>query len=215
MNVSEAAVESPRRTQQERRHETERRVVDAAITLIASHGSHLLTLAQVGAAAGYSRGIVYHHFGNRAGLLAAVMHDLGGVDVPEYSGDGLGRVAGMVERYLRNIAGRAATTKAFVRLWAEAMSADPILAPLFDERDIRFRALVAGLVREGVVDGSITATVDADVAAVLVLGLARGVGVQLMSPTPPESPLQAMVDAARRAIVMTLRSPTSLPPSTT
>ncbi len=54
-----------RRTQEQRRAETERRVLDAAMTLIAAHGSRSITLAQVGEAARYSRGIVYHHFGSR------------------------------------------------------------------------------------------------------------------------------------------------------
>ncbi|MCB1499242.1 MAG: TetR family transcriptional regulator [Bauldia sp.] len=51
-----------RRTQQERREQTERKVVAAATAPIAEHGSRALTLAKVGDAAGYSRGIVSHHF---------------------------------------------------------------------------------------------------------------------------------------------------------
>ena len=58
-----------RRTQEQRRAETERRVVDAATELIATSGSRRITLAQVGEAAGYSRGIVYHQFGSRERLV--------------------------------------------------------------------------------------------------------------------------------------------------
>jgi AcrR family transcriptional regulator len=64
-----------RRTQRERREETERKVLAAATALIAQHGSRALTLAAVGEAAGYSRGIVSHHFGSRENLLRAVMRD--------------------------------------------------------------------------------------------------------------------------------------------
>lgn len=61
-----------RRTQAERRAETERRVLDATMAIIASSGVRAVTMAAVGEAAGYSRGIVNHQFGTRQGLMAAV-----------------------------------------------------------------------------------------------------------------------------------------------
>ena len=60
---------SVRRTQAERTAETRRRVLDAAAALVASHGAHAVSLAAVGEAAGYSRGIVNHHFGSKGRLL--------------------------------------------------------------------------------------------------------------------------------------------------
>jgi hypothetical protein len=44
------------RTQAERRAETERRVLEATMTIIAEHGVHAVTAASVGEAAGYSPG---------------------------------------------------------------------------------------------------------------------------------------------------------------
>jgi len=72
-----------RRTQRERREETERKVLAAATALIAQHGSRALTLAAVGEAAGYSRGIVSHHFGSRENLLRAVMRDAQAFTLPD------------------------------------------------------------------------------------------------------------------------------------
>src|SRR3954452_11802274 len=72
-----------RRTQQERREEAERKVLAAATALIAQHGSRALTLAEVGEAAGYSRGIVSHHFGSRENLLRAVMRDARTFTLPD------------------------------------------------------------------------------------------------------------------------------------
>src|SRR3954451_8966911 len=72
-----------RRTQRERREETERKVLAAATALIAQHGSRALTLAAVGEAAGYSRGIVSHHFGSRENLLRAVMHHAQAFTLPD------------------------------------------------------------------------------------------------------------------------------------
>src|SRR5579859_7195148 len=59
-----------RLTQPQRRAAAERRVLDATARLIAQGGSSMLTLADVGREAGYSRGIVTHHFGTKEALLA-------------------------------------------------------------------------------------------------------------------------------------------------
>src|SRR5690348_14480384 len=107
-------VEQGRRTQQQRRAETERRVLDAAVALIAERGSRAVTLAEVGQAAGYSRGIVHAHFGSREQLLAAVVRDAQRFDVPEASGTGLDRLTAMVRAYLANVALRRPATGAFL-----------------------------------------------------------------------------------------------------
>ena len=54
-----------RRSQQQRRSETEQRVLAAAMALIAERGSRGVSLAEVGRLAGYSGGIVSHHFGGK------------------------------------------------------------------------------------------------------------------------------------------------------
>ena len=61
-----------RRTQAERRAETERRLIEATMEIIARDGVRAVTMAAVGEAAGYSRGIVNHQFGTRDGLMTAV-----------------------------------------------------------------------------------------------------------------------------------------------
>ena len=65
-----------RRSQQQRRSETEQRVLAAAMALIAERGSRGVSLAEVGRLAGYSSGIVSHHFGGKQQLLAAVVKPL-------------------------------------------------------------------------------------------------------------------------------------------
>jgi AcrR family transcriptional regulator len=61
-----AETSSPRRTQEERRVEAERRLLRAAAELVGEIGPARLTLANVGERAGYSRGLATHHFGPRA-----------------------------------------------------------------------------------------------------------------------------------------------------
>src|SRR5580693_3794419 len=58
-----------RRTQRERRDLAEAALLNAAAELAVEHGVRSLTLARVGERAGYSRGIVTHHFGSKQALL--------------------------------------------------------------------------------------------------------------------------------------------------
>ena len=129
-----------RRTQRERREETERKVLAAATALIAQHGSRALTLAAVGEAAGYSRGIVSHHFGSRENLLRAVMRDAQAFTVPEAGDSAADWLAETVRAYLKNVTSRRPSARAFLQMWGEAIAADPVLMPLYAEHDASFVA---------------------------------------------------------------------------
>jgi Transcriptional regulator len=61
-----------RRTQEERREESEQRMLAAGLRLVAQVGPDKLTLTDVGTSAGYSRGLPAHHFGSRENYLKAL-----------------------------------------------------------------------------------------------------------------------------------------------
>ena len=63
-----------RRTQEERTTLSDQCMMDAAIALLVESGIVGTTLAAIGDRSGYSRGLVTHRFGSKAGLLAQV-HD--------------------------------------------------------------------------------------------------------------------------------------------
>ena len=86
-----SAAPAGRRTQAQRRTQAEERLVEASIDLINSGGTQAVTLAQVGVRAGYSRGIVTHHFGTRDKLLQAVAQQLQGAFQPPDPGGRDGR----------------------------------------------------------------------------------------------------------------------------
>ena len=178
-------------------------MLDAATELIARRGSRAVTLAEVGRAAGYSRGIVHAHFGSREQLLEAVVRDAQRFDVPPVEGNGLDQLTALVTAYLANVRSRAPSTGAFLLLWAESVADDPVLGPLFAERDTAFRAALAEQVRQGAADGSIRADADPDAVAVVLLGLLRGIGMQLAS-TSGRS-LDAAADEVVGAAVAVLR----------
>ena len=170
-----------RRTQAERRAETRQRVLGAATSLVATHGSRAVSLAAVGEAAGYSRGIVNHHFGSRARLLEELIKYTQQFDVPTDAPTGLGRLKQFVEAYLSGMHERSPRSEAFLKLWTESAGAEPSLAPLFAERDAWFRDLLEQYVRDGISDGSVRPEASPVVAAVAIIGLLRGTAMMALS----------------------------------
>lgn len=188
-----------RRTQQQRRDETARRLIDAATTLFAARGSRSVSLADVGRLAGYSSGIVSHHFGSKQRLLAAVVERAQQFDIPPAGSLGLQRLTATLSAYLSTLRRRAPAPQAFLQLWSEAVGADPVLAPLFAERDGWFRRLLADYIRAGIDDGSIRADADPDAHAIALVGLVRGIGLQLMS-SAADAPLDVLSDQIMETI---------------
>jgi AcrR family transcriptional regulator len=198
---------SVRRTQAERRDDTRRRVLDAATSLVAARGSRAVSLAAVGEAAGYSRGIVNHHFGSKARLLEELIRYTQQFDVPTDSPTGLGRLTQFVEAYLGGMHDRSPRSEAFLKLWTESAGAESALAPLFAERDAWFRDFIAQHVRDGLTDGSIADGVDPDLAAVVIIGLLRGTAMMVFSTARDVSAAELSVEVAR-SVGRSLAAPT-------
>jgi AcrR family transcriptional regulator len=186
------------RTQAERRAETRRRVLDAATSLVAAHGSSAVSLAAVGEAAGYSRGIVNHHFGSKARLLEELIRHTQQFDVPANSATGLGCLTQFVNAYLSGMHDRSPRSEAFLKMWTESANLEPSLASLFAERDAWFRGHLAQQIRTGVDDGSIDPDVDPELAAVGIIGLLRGTAMMAFSTARDLSAADLAAELARR-----------------
>jgi AcrR family transcriptional regulator len=195
-----------RRTQAERRSETRRRVLDAATSLVAAHGSRAVSLAAVGEAAGYSRGIVNHHFGSRSRLLEELIRYTQLFDVLADSPTGLGRLTQFVEAYLGGMHDRSPRSEAFLKLWTESAGAEPSLAPLFAERDAAFRGVLAQYLRDGMLDGSVAQDVDPEVAAVAIIGLLRGTAMMAFS-TARDIPVAELAKQVAKSVGRSLAAP--------
>ncbi|HQP20056.1 MAG TPA: helix-turn-helix domain-containing protein, partial [Phenylobacterium sp.] len=65
-----------RRSQAERRDESERRLIEAAAGLVVEQGIGAATFANIGERAGYSRGLVTQRFGSKQGLIEAMIERL-------------------------------------------------------------------------------------------------------------------------------------------
>lgn len=65
-----------RRTQAERHQESEEKLIQAAIHMVAERGYDQLRLAELGEAAGFSRSLAAHYFGNRDALMQRVVAEI-------------------------------------------------------------------------------------------------------------------------------------------
>jgi len=68
-----AAPQKPRRTQEQRRAETRRKLIDAAIRLLRESGFARFTIREVAARSGLTSGAVQHHFPSNHDLLRGVV----------------------------------------------------------------------------------------------------------------------------------------------
>jgi AcrR family transcriptional regulator len=169
------------RTQAERRAKTERRVLEATMTIIAEHGVHAVTAASVGEAAGYSRGIVNHQFGTRQALLAVVAKTVQSRFDPDPDGrHGREHVLTLVARYLSSLESEPRDIRVFLRLMTAAISGEePGLQAVFVQRDEHFRQHLAVALADGQHDQSIRADVHPMAAAAAIVGQLRGIALQL------------------------------------
>jgi AcrR family transcriptional regulator len=172
-------VTTARRTQKQRRDQAEAALLDAAAELVVEQGVRSLTLARVSERAGYSRGLVTHHFGSKQVLLERLARSTQTGFVPGLNGlpPGLDRLLRLIDGYLGALGEVGVLNRAFLLLWAEAATASE-LAPIFRERDEAFRADLREDVAAGIAEGAIRPDVVPAEVAIAVVGQLRGVGLQ-------------------------------------
>ena len=185
-----------RRTQEQRRTRARTALLAAAAELVAESGIRAVTFARVGERAGYSRGMVTHHFGSKQGLLEALVQEAQAGLAPgiQQEPPGLDRLLRFVEAYLLGLGADSPTWQAFLVLWADAVGGGD-LAPMMRERDAWFRDRLRADVVAGQSAGTVRSDVDAGIVALRVVAELRGIGMQrILDPEPPAvGPLAAAV----------------------
>jgi AcrR family transcriptional regulator len=197
-------VTTARRTQKQRRDQAEAALLHAAAELVVDQGVRSLTLARVSERAGYSRGLVSHHFGSKRALLERLARTTQTGFVPGLDDlpPGRDRLLRLIDGYLGALGGIGVLNRAFLLLWAEAATASE-LAPIFRERDEAFRADLRADVAAGISDGTIRPDVVPDEIAIAVVGQLRGIGLQrLLDPAvvDPERLRRSVTEHWRRAL---------------
>ncbi len=190
-----------RRTQAQRREQTGSALLVAAADLVVESGVRAVTLARVGERAGYSRGIVTHHFGSKRALLDALARATQSGFVPGLAGTtpGLERLVTLAHGYVGALGDLGPMNRAFLLLWTEALT-DTELSDVFRERDDAFRADLRSDVEAGISTGSVRPDVEPHDVAVALLGQLRGIALQVL--LAPDA-----VDTERLAPVLATMAP--------
>jgi AcrR family transcriptional regulator len=185
-----------RRTQAERREDSERGLVKAAISVTAERGVSAATFEAVGERGGYSRSLVTRRFGSKQGLIDAVisyLHDRRAVLAAEFGIDqmpGLDALLADTDLYLRSLSEKGELKAYF--MWLSAAVADASSSRMaFAASHEQVRTRLRGYVQKGQAEGCIRSDLDADAAALMVGSLQLGLSMQLLvDPTMNLDPIR-------------------------
>lgn len=196
----------PRRTQAQRRAQSEDRLLAAAAELIATEGYLAATLERVGARAGFSRGLASRKYGSKDGLIEAVIRHVSAhvhaqVDAAIAGlADPLDRLLALFARFVELVESDALVRAYFVLF--SAMIANRLdTRPVFDEIQQRFGERVEGLIAQAQDSGAVPRTIPPEHGAFLVGCLLAGIAIETASGFPADPPalrrdLSAMLRAA-------------------
>ena len=185
-----------RRTQAERREDSERGLVRAAIAVTAERGVSAATFEAIGQRGGYSRSLVSRRFGSKQGLIDAVisyLHDRRKLLAAEHGVDqmsGLDALLADTDIYLRSLSEKGELKAYF--MWLSAAVADASsLRPAFAASHEQVRKRLRGYVQRGKAEGCVRSDLDADAAALMVGSLQLGLSMQLLvDPTMNLDPIR-------------------------
>lgn len=174
-----------RRAQADRRADSDRRMLRAAISLIAAHGSKGVSMAQIGTAAGYSRGLPAERFGTKLRLLEAV------VDATEaYFERRLGRemggrtgleaVAHRIALQMASVRDSSEAAVALYQLIAESMGTVHELKPRITRLNRSYREGFLKHLREAEAAGELRPGVDLERHAMVIVSALHGLAIQAL-----------------------------------
>jgi len=193
-----------RRTQAERRDESERLLVEATLAVVSEQGVSAATFDEVGRQAGYSRGRATQRFGSKQGLTEAVidyLHQkrdawLEHAHLAEMPA--LEAIFHYVESHLKDL-GREHGGRAYFMLLAAAVADATALREAFAASHERVRVWLRALLERGQREGDIRADIDPDAGALMIGSLLLGLSIQwLVDPAMDLDPIRVTSVATLR-----------------
>lgn len=200
----------PRRTQADRTALARRRLLHAAITLLADHGYTGTTLGEIGREAGLSRGLVTHHFGGKDACIAEAIAEIRRVALETFLDDparrGLAAIDHLIGAYISSVRDGNVYMRAMYVCMADAISSAPALRDAVATTNESFRASLRVWLDEAIADGETAPGTDAAAYAVLIEAMIRGVCLQWIT-DPDRVDLDASIAAARHMLRVALATP--------
>ena len=192
-----------RRTQEERREEAERRILEAATRIIGKTGVETFTLADVGEAAGYSRGLPAHYFKTKAGLLTAVVTYLAEHYFRRVTFQGRQRITtddivAEITSFIEVAKKNPLAAKAFITAMAGSLT-NPALAEAAQKHNTAIVAKYEDGIRNGIKHGDIDSGIRAHSWAIMLMAATRGIVAQWLI-RPKQVDLDLLRDDLEKAV---------------
>ncbi len=163
--------------------QTRQEILDAALDVFSDKGFHAARLQDIATAAGVTRGAVYHHFGNKAGLYEQLIV-AGSAGGDSIVGDAIaagGTVAEVCERILVNsfsqiaMDERARKTMQLYLFKSDFSAELSHISTQLEQQAISSVQAVAGYMQMGIEQGDLRADLDPEDAARALLAFQNGV----------------------------------------
>lgn len=171
------------RTQAERRDESERRLIEATVELVAQEGVAAATFDRIGRHAGYSRGLASHKFGSKDGLVRALIAHLHArqdemlalSDVAHMNG--LDAIIAYVRAHYDALSAEQ-DLRAYFSLLASAAADLSDIREAFAQSHERVKLLLAAFIARGQREGLIVKSANAEAVALMVGAALMGAAMQ-------------------------------------
>ncbi|MEN9717965.1 MAG: hypothetical protein RIQ99_843 [Pseudomonadota bacterium] len=173
----------PRRTQAQRRAESETRLLTAAAEVIASEGYLAATLERVGERAGFSRGLASRKYGSKDGLIEAVIWHVS-AHVHEQVDHAIADLCSPLDQLLRlfdrfvELVQSDTRVKAYFVLFSAMIANRLDTRTVFDEVQHRFGERITALIIAAQADGTLPSTLPAAHTAFMVGCLLAGISIE-------------------------------------
>ena len=200
-----------RLTQADRSALSERRTLEAAVELMGERGYEKTTLAAIGKAAGYSRGLATHHFGSKADLFARVIRWISDKArrqlEPALQGrTGVDALLAFADAHRRFADENPVMTRALYVLWFQSLIADSPMRDAAIESLLGHRDRIRRIIEQGIGAGTVRGDADPAAEAIQFCGSLFGLGLQwLIDPTGSEVDVEDIHGRFKKRLEETLR----------
>lgn len=197
-----------RRTQTERRQESEARLIRGAIDIIARQGVGALTFEAISRQSGMSRGSVTQRFGSKEGLIEAILihlHEdqqarLQARDMDTLSGRAA--ISAYIDLAITHM-GQTGDVRAYYLLLSSSLEDTGGLGTRFRETHAEVAQQLQAWIGQGQATGDIAPAIDGKATALMIGCMIFGIAMQLL--TDPDMNIWAVRDAALQMVGKSLR----------
>ena len=191
-----------RRTQAQRRARSRALILDAAVKLLATRGYAGTSLAEIGKAAGLSRGMRTYHFGTKEACMLAVVTSIREGVVARLQAvetHGVEALERLIDTYFDGLRSDPDHAKAMYVIFIEGITGAPGLRPAVAQANDLLRCRIVSLVREAVGAGQAASGVNPEAVATLLEGTMRGIAQQWLA-DPDNTRLDEAAELAKSSL---------------